>query len=549
MDLRYTITVAGNTVSDKVAVREVRVKNGVNQISQLCLLIEDGDMAEETFTKADEDLFKMGKAIEVKAGFGDGEQTLIYSGIITAQSIGYECQPYLRIEARADAIKLCQNAMSKLYDEKTKDGDILSDLLKTYGAAAGTIATSQIEHQQFLVVDEQPWSVFMRRVLCNGFAFFNDGKNQVVDLAKHTPTAYEFNVAMDGCVDFELQCDVSSHLKKLQYSGWDIKEQKLNDNADPVAPAAKFKSHADADTALAIPDTLRLAQAPIDKLELAAKASAEQYYRMLDMYQGYVRVDMSATKAPVNVKLLDALTLSGVGKQYAGDYVVGEMQHHLSNDGWFCDFMFGVPLTLSLYSQYANTPYTPMLIGKVAKIEEDEHKLHRIPILLPSVSGNKKVWARLVSPFAGVKEGLFLPPSQGHEVIIGFIGGDSRHPVILGACHNPKAEPPFKYDDNKEQRGLFFNIDSKNEKMLALQFTLNKELEKCELKLQVGAEHKVSFDGKNGFKVIQKDMTTLVAGKSMFIETADKLTLKAKKPINVKTSDSITLEGKGVDVK
>ncbi|BBN82783.1 hypothetical protein PA25_27680 [Pseudoalteromonas sp. A25] len=540
MDLRYTITVEGTKVSDKIAVREVRVKNGVNQISQLCLLIEDGDMAKETFTKADEDLFKMGKAIEVKAGFGDGEQTLIYSGIITAQGIGYERQPFLRIEARADAIKLCQNAMSKLYDEKSKDGDILSDLLKTYGAAAGTIAASKIEHQQFLVVDEQPWSVFMRRLLCNGFAFFNDGKNQVVDLAKHTPTAHEFNVAMDGCVDFELHCDVTAHLKKLQYSSWDIKEQKLNDNADPVAPAAKFKSHADADTALAIPDTLRLAQAPIDKLELAAKASAEQYYRMLDMYQGYVRVDMSATKAPITVKLLDALTLSGVGKQYAGDYVVGEMHHHLSSDGWFCDFIFGVPLTLSLDSEYANTPFTPMLIGKVAAFKADAQALHRIPVLLPSVSGGKPLWARLASPFAGTEEGLFLPPDVDTEVLVGFIGGDSRHPVILGACHNPKAKPPFEYDDKNEQRGLFFK-----EQALALQFTLKEPL----LTLQASADHTVKFDAKEGFKLTQKDMTSMVAGESLKIESKDKSTLEVAKAINVKTSDSITLEGKGVDVK
>ncbi|CAH9053998.1 hypothetical protein PSECIP111951_00937 [Pseudoalteromonas holothuriae] len=540
MDLRYTITVEGNKVSDKVAVRETTVKNGVNQIAQLCLVIEDGDMAKETFVKTDEELFTMGKTIELKAGFGDGEQSVLFSGIITAQGIGFERQPYMRIEARADAIKLCQNAMSKLYDEKTKDSDILSDLLSTYGAGAGTIAASKIEHQQFLVVDEKPWSVFMRRVLCNGFAFFNDGKNQVIDLAKHTPTAHEFNIAMDGCVDFSLNCDVSSYLKKHQFSSWDIKEQKLNDNADPAAPTAKFKTHSDADTALGLPDTLRLAQAPIDKLELAAKASAEQYYRLLDMYQGHIRVDMSAQKAPTKVKLLDALTLSGIGKQYGGDYVVSEIHHHLSSDGWFSEFILGLPLTLSVWSDYAQPSYTPMLVGKVAAFKADAQALLRIPVLLPSASGDKPIWARLSSPFAGIEEGLFLPPDVDTEVMVGFIGGDSRHPVILGACHNPKAKPPFEYDDKNEQRGLFFK-----EQALALQFTLKEPL----LTLQGSADHTITFDAKEGFKLTQKDMTSLVAGESLMIESKDKSTLEVAKAINVKTSDSITLEGKGVDVK
>lgn len=544
MDLRYTITVDGSPVSDKIALIEARVKNGVNQISQLCLKIEDGDMAKETFDKMDEGLFKMGKAIELKAGFGDGEQTLLFSGIITGQSIGYEKQPFMQIEASADIVKLCQNAFSKLYDDKSKDSDILSDLLTTFGATPGEVATSQIVHPQFLVVDEQPWSVFMRRVLTNGFAFINDGKNHVLDLAKHTPTAHEFNVAMDGCTDFELHCDVRAHLKKLQYSSWDIQEQKLNDNADPVAPAAKFKSHADADAALALPDTLRLAQAPIDKVELAAKASAEQYYRMLDMYQGYTRIDMSAAKAPLKVKLLDSLTLSGVGKTYAGDYVVGEIQHHLSNDGWFCDFMFGVPLSLSLYSEHNQHPDTPMLIGKVAAFKADAQALHRIPVLLPSAAGEKPVWARLASPFAGNEEGLFLPPDVDTEVVVGFIGSDSRYPVILGACHNPKAKPPFEYDDKNEQRGLFFKKQA-----LALQFTLKEKENESQFKVQASKDHRVTFDGKNGLKLVQKDMTTIAAGKAMAIITKDKLTLKADKAINVTSSDNITLKGKGVDVK
>ncbi|MEI8668007.1 phage baseplate assembly protein V [Pseudoalteromonas sp. B131b] len=540
MDLRYTIAVEGNKISDKFALREATVKNGVNQIAHLSLVIDDGDMAKETFAKTDEGLFTMGKAIELKAGFGDGEQSVLFSGVITAQGIGFERQPFMHIEARADTIKLCQSAMSKLYDEKAKDGDILSDLLTTYGATPGTIAASKIEHHQFLVVDEQPWAVFMRRVLCNGFAFFNDGKNHVVDLAKHTPTAHEFNVAMDGCVDFALHCDVSSHLKKLQYSSWDIKEQKLYDNADPVMPAAKFKTHSDADTAMALPDTLRLSQAPIEKLELAAKAGAEQYYRLLDMYQGHVRIDMSAQKALTKVKHLDALTLSGVGKEYSGDYVVGEIHHHLSSDGWFSEFILGVPLTLSIWSDYAKPSYTPILIGKVAAFKADAQALHRIPVLLPSACGEKPLWARLASPFSGAEEGLFLPPDIDTEVMVGFIGGDSRYPVILGACHNPKAKPPFEYDDKNEQRGLFFK-----EQALALQFTLKEPL----LTLQSSADHTITFDAKEGLKLTQKDMTSLVAGESLMIESKDKSTLEVAKAINFKTSDSITLEGKGVDVK
>lgn len=539
MDLRFTITVDGTVVSDKIAIRSVDTCNGANRIAELTLVLEDGDLAKETYETADAELFKMGKAIEVKAGFGDGEQVTIFNGVITAQGIGYELQPFMSVTARGEAIKLAQSRLSKLYEAQTADSDIIKDLLSTFGVTAGEVAESKIKHQQFLVVEQSPWRVLMQRATANGFVFVSDEKNHLIDIGQHQPTAHKFNVAMDGCVDFNLQADISSHLKKSQTTTWDIKEQKLADNADAAAAPASLRKHTEADDALALPDVLSYIQAPVATEELVARASAEQNYRLLDMYQGRVRVDMSAKNAPVKAKLLDTLELSGIGKQYAGEYVISEVRHSLSTQGWFCEFVLGLPLTLSAWHADAQLQPLPTLVGTVAAFQEDPEALHRIPVLLPTASDNQPVWARLLSPFVGNETGLFLPPDPDTEVMIGFIAGDGRYPVILGACHNPKMVPPFPYDDKNEVRGLFFK-----EQAMAMQFSLKEP----QLVLQGSEEQTMTFGKDVGLALTQKDMVTVTAKDTLVIESKDKAKLEMSKDIAMKAGN-IELSGDGVEVK
>lgn len=540
MDIRYTITVAGNAVSEKVAVREIKTCMGVNQISQLTLLIEDGDMAAESFFTTDADLFKMGKEIVVKAGIAEAQQQIIYIGVITEQSIGYDRATYLQVIARGDVNKLCQAKLSKLYDPKTSDTDIITDLLSGAGATAGKIAKSEIKHHQFLMIEQSPWDMLMHRALVNGFVLCDEGKADVVDLKKHQPGTHTFNLAMDGCIDFELSVDTSSHLKKTQYTGWDIKEQALLANADPLASSYKYPKHADADAAFSLPAQLCHAQAPVDKTELAASATAEVHFRLLDMYQGRVRIDMSSKKALKGVKLLDALTVSGVGKLSAGEYLVGEIHHHISDRGWYCEYVLGVPLTRTLWSPWQTLPPAAPVMAKVAAFQKDDEALQRIPVLLPTATNKKVVWARLLTPFAGKEEGVFLPPDLDTEVLVDFIGGDARYPVIIGACHNPKVMPPFAYDDKNEQRGIFFK-----EPALAVQFTLKEP----HLLLKGSKDQTITFGQKQGYALAQKDMATITAKDTLNLMSKDKAMVDLSKDIHLKADGNATIEAKATDVK
>jgi uncharacterized protein involved in type VI secretion and phage assembly len=52
------------------------------------------------------------------------------------------------------------------------------------------------------------------------------------------------------------------------------------------------------------------------------------------------------------------------------------------------------------------------------------------------------VWARVAAPFAGKDRGGFFIPDVGDEVLITFVDGDPRFPVVVGGLWNGAAAPP-----------------------------------------------------------------------------------------------------------
>jgi len=81
-----------------------------------------------------------------------------------------------------------------------------------------------------------------------------------------------------------------------------------------------------------------------------------------------------------------------------------------------------------------------ILAGIVTDLDDPE-KIGRIRVQFPVLGGEQSYWARLVSPMAGARRGVFLRPEVGDEVLVVFEHGDPRRAYILGSVWS-KTDPP-----------------------------------------------------------------------------------------------------------
>jgi uncharacterized protein involved in type VI secretion and phage assembly len=77
---------------------------------------------------------------------------------------------------------------------------------------------------------------------------------------------------------------------------------------------------------------------------------------------------------------------------------------------------------------------------------EDKQNLSRVQVRLLSFDGvadqDGPLWARVAVPFAGGKRGAFMLPDVGDEVLVAFLNGDSRLPIVIGGLWNGNAQAP-----------------------------------------------------------------------------------------------------------
>ncbi len=87
---------------------------------------------------------------------------------------------------------------------------------------------------------------------------------------------------------------------------------------------------------------------------------------------------------------------------------------------------------------------------------DDPQGHSRVQIRLLSFDGvtdqDAPVWARVAAPFAGDNRGAFMIPDVGDEVLVTFVNGDTRMPVVIGSLWSGSAQPPEQLGGQRVDR-------------------------------------------------------------------------------------------------
>jgi uncharacterized protein involved in type VI secretion and phage assembly len=104
----------------------------------------------------------------------------------------------------------------------------------------------------------------------------------------------------------------------------------------------------------------------------------------------------------------------------------------------------------------ASTGLLPHIYTGAVTAIDDPDGLRRVKIRLHQFDGsdtqNAEMWARVAVPFAGDKRGAFFIPDVDDEVVVAFLAGDPRYPVVVGSLWNGGAKPPDEIPGDRVDR-------------------------------------------------------------------------------------------------
>lgn len=229
-------------------------------------------------------------------------------------------------------------------------------------------------------------------------------------------------------------------------------------------------------------------------------------------------------------------------------------------------------LTAGQRDSQSNTGDAILVTGIVKENwnKEDTGKV-KVEYLIGEEGNKISGWVRVMSAYCGGNYGYYSLPEIGTEVLIGFLQGDYKSPVVLGCLWNEEDKLPEKTPDSKNNQKLWktkggheivLNDEKGKEKLtistpIGLKIQMEDENEVIHIVDKDGKNTAV-FNGKIGTVEMKADKKmkftcgktslTLDGGTNKITITADQIEVKGSQSLKAQ-SQSLNLEGNMTQIK
>ncbi len=454
----YTILVDDTEVPPTIEVVSFTTEKASNRIPMAKLELRDGDAAAEDFPVSNGAEFVPGAKIELKVGYAS-EETTVFKGIVVKQRIRVRDtgSSALVVECRDEAVRMSIGRRNRYHVDKT-DSDVMEELIGEYNLTADVEPTS-LSHKDLVQFHVTDWDFLVTRAESVGSLVLVDDGTVTVK-----PPEMEGEEALSviyGDTVFELDAEIDARYQynSVTATAWDAAAQDLV-TQDATASGNAFGNLDEATLAGTIGlDAYTLAHTgQVDPEELSSWANGQSLRSSLAKVVGRLR-----TRGFANIKPGQILSLEGVGERFSGSGFVAAVRQEVSVGTWYTEIQFGLPPTSHVAKE--DLPDLPaaglvpgvngLQVGIATALEGDpdgEDRIQvRLPIVDPAADG---IWARWAAPDAGDQRGVFFRPEIEDELVVGFLNGDPRDPVVLGMLHSSQHPSPIALSDDNHEKAI-----------------------------------------------------------------------------------------------
>ena len=530
------ITSNGEALDTAVELVSVEVLREVNRIPTARLIVADGELAQRTFPALDSAAFAPGAEIEIKAREEDVTVDL-FKGLVARVRLELGAgRPLLTIECKDKAFKLTRPRRSEVYAD-VSDADAVAAILDRTGVTAGELPSGDVVHPRLVQFDASDWDFIASRADANGWGVvLKDGELSLKAYEAPSDAVLELELGRDEISELELELDAGEQHPAVEAVGWDAAAGALSEAAaaQALTLAQGNVDPADAGDSLGLETAVLTHAAPVQPGELAAWATAREKRNRLAMIRGRLTISGSGDVQP-----MDTVSIEGVGERFNGSALVSGVRHVLEDNGWRTDLQLGLSP-----ENYAATPdildaeaggllpaARGLHIGLVHDFADDPDGEYRVNVTVAGVlgAGDGALCARLATPDAGAGRGFFFRPDKGDEVVVGFLAGDPRQPVVLGALFGARNAPPDDFASLSEEN---LNKGLQTSKGAALLIVdqdkpiVTVKTPSASVVIDDDAGEMSMTDGNGNSLVLSADGVTITSAGAFAIEASGAVTIK-----------------------
>ncbi|MFV8751771.1 phage baseplate assembly protein V [Nannocystaceae bacterium ST9] len=525
----------------------VEVHSELNKIPEAKLTLLDGSVAKRKFEVSDLDFFAPGRFIKIALNYVDDDTLInVFLGLVVRHAIetAGEGGSVLRVELKDPTFKLTRQRKSAVFRKQTDDVAIQKLLADAKIDVGQPFAKTTVQHDELIQYYASDWDFIVSRADVSGMVVLVELGALSIQPMKLGAVVRKLDYGLDDTSDLSLEIDGSQQWAAMEGLGWDLPNHELGAPeaaSDPAIPVGKLEPSTIASkiaTALGGDKYTLFHPATLDAGELKAWADARLARSRLAMLRGHATVMGDATLAP-----LDTVEILGVGERFNGKALVSAVTHKLDHEGWQTELQLGLPPEwFARQPDIAEVPaagllpsITSLQIAKVAPFEADPLGEHRIKLQLPALDDKQGfVWARMAFADAGKDRGFVFWPEAEDEVVVGFLDGDPRQAIVLGALHGKLSLPdqlaPSQTNDMRtlvSRSGIFVRFDDKRK----------------QLTLSTPAGHTVTLDDQG------KALSLIDANGNGIIMDDKGITINSASDLTIEASGKIVIKGSAVDVQ
>ncbi|WP_207515220.1 type VI secretion system Vgr family protein [Longitalea luteola] len=183
----------------------------------------------------------------------------------------------------------------------------------------------------------------------------------------------------------------------------------------------------------------------------------------------------------------------------------------------------------------------------------DKEGFGRITVRFHWMEGTAKTpWLRVVSPYAGKGNGLYIMPEIGDEVMVAFAGGHATQPYVIGAVYNGRAKTAFGNEGNdvkamqsRSGSQLLMNDDQGSITMQDKQ--ANSILLDGEGTIKFKAKDNIILEVGNTKLEMSKHGIRICAGK-VKVEATEELTITSGASANINAKKNMDIKGAKINL-